>query len=324
VEWRTRITELLGCKYPIIEGAFAGFGNWQFAAAVADTGAYGLITGHVSRTPEKLREDIRRCRDATDGSFGVNLSIGRFERIEEMLEVCIEEGVQVETAGYKPDSLAPRIKEAGVTWIHKAARVKDALHAENLGADAVIVVGLEGAGFKSPEQLPTFVVATWGSKQFRVPFIAAGGICDARGFLGALGMGADGIMMGTAFMATKECPINMATKEALVKSRPDDPQLRHRVLASSDPAKYAEIMTMRGKLPTGEWLKMLESIQPGRSGSKSDDGSHQRESGSEGVASLAVGATDHVLTVRELVDGIIRGAETILDSWQFLKTRQPL
>ena len=145
MEWKTRVTELLGCKYPIMEGAFAGFGNWRFAAAVADTGAYGLITGHVSRTPEKLREDIRRCRDATDGSFGVNLSIGRFQRIEEMLEVCIEEGVKVETAGYKPDSLAPRIKEAGLTWIHKAARVKDALHAENLGADAVIVVGLEGA-----------------------------------------------------------------------------------------------------------------------------------------------------------------------------------
>ena len=136
-------------------------------------------------------------------------------------------------------------------------------------------------------------------------------------------MGADGIMMATAFMATKECPINMATKEALVKSRPDDPQLRYRVLASSDPAKYAEVMTMRDKLPTGKWLKMLESIQPGLSESRSGgyDGSRRGKSRSERVGSLAVGAIDHVLTVRELVDSIIQGAETILDSWQFLKTR---
>jgi nitronate monooxygenase len=300
-----------------LQGAFAGFGNWQFAAAVAETGAHGLITASVPRTPEKLREDIKRCRDATDGAFGVNLSLGICPRIEEMLEVCIEEGVQVETAVFKPDSLAPRIKEGGIKWIHKAARVKDALHAESLGADAVIVVGLEGVGFKSPEQLPTLTTVTWGTKQLKVPFIAAGGIGDARGFLGALGMGADGIMMGTAFMATKECPTNEASKKDMVQSRPDNPRLRFRVLSHATPEDYAEVMKKRSELPLSEWLPMLERIQP-----KDSDWRGSADSPAPSpVGSLAVGAIDNVLTVKEFIDGIIREAEELLDSWQFLKTR---
>jgi len=317
MEWKTRVTELLGCKYPILEGAFAGFGNWQFAAAVAETGAHGMITAAVSRTPEQLREDIRRCRDATSGSFGVNLSIGICPRIEEMLEVCIEEEVQVETAVYKPDSLAPRIKEGGVKWIHKTARVRDALHAESLGADAVIVVGLEGVGFKSPEQLPTLTTTTWGAKQLKVPFIAAGGIGDARGFLGALAMGADGIMMGTAFMATKECPTNEASKLDMVQSRPDNPRLRFRVLSHANPRDYAEVMKKRSELPLSEWLPMLEHIQP-----KGSDWSGPADVPEVSrVGSLAVGVIDSIPTVKEFIDGIIREAEEIPDGWQFLKTR---
>ena len=317
MEWKTRVTELLGCKYPILQGAFAGFGNWQFAAAVAETGAHGLITASVPRTPEQLREDIKRCRDATDGAFGVNLSFGICPRIEEMLEVCIEEGVQVETAVFKPDSLAPRIKEGGIKWIHKAARVKDALHAESLGADAVIVVGLEGVGFKSPEQLPTLTTVTWGTKQLKVPFIAAGGIGDARGFLGALGMGADGIMMGTAFMATKECPTNEVSKKDMVQSRPDNPRLRFRVLSHATPEDCAEVMKKRSELPLSEWLPMLERIQP-----KDSDWRGSADSPAPSpVGSLAVGAIDNVLTVKEFIDSIIREAEERLDSWQFLKTR---
>jgi len=317
MEWKTRITELLGCKYPILEGAYAGFGNWEFAAAVAETGAHGLITASTSRTPEQLREDIKRCRDATSGTFGVNLSFGICPEIEKMLEVCIEEGVDVETAIYKPDSLAPRIKEGGVKWIHKSARVKDALHAESLGADAVIVVGLEGVGFKSPEQLPTMVNVTWGAKQFKVPFIAAGGLGDARGLLGALAMGAEGIMMGTAFMATKECPTNEASKLGMVESHPDNPRLRFRVLSHANPKDYAEVLKKRGNLPLQEWLPMLERIQP-----KDTDwpGPADVPQASR-VGSMAVGAINGVPTVKEFVEGIIHEAEGLLDSFQFLKTR---
>ena len=317
MEWKTRITDLLGCKYPILQGAYAGFGKWKFAAAVAETGAYGLITAAASRTPERLREDIKRCRDATDGSFGVNLSMGTCPRIEEMLDVCIEEGVHVETAVYKPDVLAPRIKEAGLKWVHKAARIKDALHAERLGADAVIVVGVEGVGSKSPDQLPTLINVTWGAKQFKVPFIAAGGIGDARGFLGALGMGADGIMMGTAFMATKECPTNEASKVGMVNSNPDNPRLRFRVMSHADPKDYAEVLKKRNELSLQPWLRMLEKIQP----KDSDWAGPADVPQASRVGSLAVGVIDSIPTVKEFIDSIIREAEELLDSWQFLKTR---
>jgi len=297
MEWTTRVSELLGCRYPILQGAIAGLGNWRLAAAVAGAGAYGTITASVSRTPERLRQDIRRCREATDGSFGVNLSFGNCPRIEEMLEVCIEERVPVETAAYKPDSLAPRIKEGGLKWLHKAARVKDAAHAEGLGVDAVILVGLEGAGIKSPEQLPTLTAITWGKRQLKVPLIAAGGIGDAYGFLGALGMGADGIMMGTAFLATRESPSSEAFKKAVIAVRPDDPEFRRRVLTGSSPGSKEKLWEMTG--------------------SAAGKGDYEEAA----PASLAAGVIDHVPTVKELVEGIVRGAEEILDSWRFLKTR---
>ncbi|HEY41555.1 MAG TPA: nitronate monooxygenase [Dehalococcoidia bacterium] len=317
MEWKTRITEMFNCKYPILEGAYAGFGNWEFAAACAEAGVHGLITASTSRTPEQLREDIRSCRKATSGSFGVNLSFGICPRIDEMLEVCIEEKVPVETAIYKPDALAPRIKESGLLWIHKTARVKDSLHAEELGADAVIVVGLEGVGFKNPEQLPTFTNVTWGAPQFKVPFVAAGGIGDARGLLGALAMGADGIMMGTAFMATKECPTNEASKLDMVDSSPDNPRLRWRVLSHASPKDYAEVIRKRGDLPLSEWLPMLERIQPSARDWEGDPNVPEPSR----VGSLAVGAIKGVPTVKEFIDNMIKEAEELAEKWEWIKGR---
>ena len=324
MEWNTKLKEVLGCEYPILQGAMAGLGRWQFAAAVANAGAHATLTASVSRTPERLREHIGKFRDATGNKpLAVNLSLTSCPHIEEMLEVCIEENVQVETATYKPDSLVPRIKESGVTWIHKGARVKDLLHAEKLGADAVIIVGLEGIGFKNPEQLPTMMSTIWAKRVLKIPVIAAGGIGDARGFMGALGMGADGIMMGTAFMATDECPMSDSAKDAIVRARPDNPQLRHQVLASADPEAYAEIMKLRDTMPLQKWLKALERVHlKEKDWLKSDDYTEEeREQDLSKLASFAVGVIDRVTPVKDLVAGIIHGAEELLDGFQFLKTR---
>jgi nitronate monooxygenase len=323
LKWKTRITELLGCRYPILQGAFAGFGNWQFAAAVADTGAHGLITSSVSRTPNQLREDIKRCRDATIGSFGVNLTLTGSLPFEEMLEVCIEEKVPIETSAYKPDALAPRIKESGLKWIHKSARVKDAIHAETLGADAAIVVGLEGTGFKSPEQMPTLITAVWALRELKIPFIAAGGIGDARGFLGALGMGADGVMMGTAFMATKECHLADTIKEAILKTGYDNLEHRYHVLSIANPKDLEEVMKLRNTMPMNEWLPMLERVNlkdpnwrnPSVPAQDANIDSRLR------MVSLAVGVIDSIPSVKEFIEKIIYDAEEIVGSWQFLKTR---
>ena len=221
----------------------------------------------------------------------------------------------METAVYKPDSLVSRIKESGLPWIHKTARIKDALHTEELGADAIIVVGLEGVGFKSPEQLTTLINVTWGAPQFKVPFVAAGGISDARGLLGALAMGAEGIMMGTAFMATVECPTNSDSKVDLVNSSPDNPRLRWRVLSHASPKDYAEVMRKRGNLPISEWLPMLERIQP-KSSEWEGDPNVQEQSR---VGSLAVGGIKSVPTVREFIDNMIKEAEELVNKWEWIR-----
>ncbi|MFC1869921.1 NAD(P)H-dependent flavin oxidoreductase [Chloroflexota bacterium] len=321
MKWSTKIIELLGCKYPILEGAYAKQGGWKFAAAVAEAGGHGLITATVARTPEKLREYIRRCRDATDGTFGVNLSIGICPQVEAMLEVCLEEQVPVETAVYKPDLLAPRIKESGVRWIHKTARIKEALHAEKLGVDAVIIVGLEGTGFKQAGQLPTMLTILQAKRELKIPFIAAGGIGDARGFLGAMAMGADGIMMGTAFMATTEFPLPVRAKEAIVRASPYDPGIYHRVLGSVDPQAYEEVMRLQNQYSVEEWLPMLARVHykdPDWKNTK-----YRRTSAQEIeqliIVSLAAGVIDRISPVREFIDSMVRGAEELFNGREFLK-----
>jgi nitronate monooxygenase len=300
MEWKTRVTELLGCKYPILQGAMQTLGNWKFAAAVANAGAHGTITASTSVTPQKLREDIRNCKEACSGArgtFGVNLSISICPEIEQMLEVCIEEKVPIETSVYKPDDLALRIKASGLPWIHKAARVKDAVHAVEVGAGAIILVGLEGTGIKNPTQLPTMTTILWGRRHIKVPLIASGGIGDAHGFMAALGMGADGIMMGTAFLATRECPIKESAKEAIIHLTPDSPELRQKVMTPG-PARPREVITEPRE-------RITEPVE--RDWSLS--------------ASFAAGAIDQIPTVQGLIQGIVDGAEAILNNWEFLKTR---
>ena len=159
MEWNNRLTELLGCKYPIMQGSLTGIGTWEFAAAVSRTGADGCLTAAVYKTPERLREAIGRLRNETE-HFTVNISIGACPNIDEMLDVVLDERVPcLETSVYRPDEYADRIKKSGVKWIHKGATVQFIKHAENLGADAVILVGLDGWGFKNIKQLLNLFIA---------------------------------------------------------------------------------------------------------------------------------------------------------------------
>lgn len=288
MQWKTKITDLLGCKYPILQGATERFGVWPFAAAVAEAGGHGTITASVSKTPEQLRDDIRRCKEATGGTFGVNLSIGICPQIAEMLEVCIDEQVPVETALYKPDALAARLRQSGLKWIHKTARVRDAVHAQELGVDAIILVGLEGAGFKNPAQLPTLTTVLHGVRRLSVPVVAAGGIGDAHGFLGALALGAEGVMMGSAFLTTKESPASQKCKEAMIGLNLDDPEFRNRVLTP----RIFDPKAPRKAVEDSNWADAV---------------------------SFSVAGIDQVLSVKELLEKITSEAEAILKGWRFLK-----
>lgn len=321
MEWKTRLTDVIGCEYPILQGALSRIGNWKFAAAVSEAGAHGTLTAAVSMTPDRLRDDIKRLRDATDKPFSVNITVGMCPHIDEMLEVCLEEGVEViETAVFTADQYGKRIKEAGRKWIHKTATVKHALHAEKQGADALILVGLEGIGFKNVLQLPTMTTIAWAARRIKVPIVAAGGIGDARTFLGALALGAEGVMMGTAFMATKECPISDRFKEKMVQIDPDNPYFRNTVLAPPNPKEYEAVMKKRSEMPLERWLTALERVML-----KHDDWELAPEMWNEdydrlsGLMSFAATYVERIPTVKEFVDGIIHGAGDIIAGWQFLK-----
>ncbi|MEE8470302.1 MAG: nitronate monooxygenase [Dehalococcoidia bacterium] len=316
MNWKTRLTELLGSRYPIIQGAFGGLGDSRLAAPVSEAGGFGIITASTLRTPEKLREDIRRARSTTDQPFGVNLSVGLCPRIDEMRDVAIEERVPVIfTAAYRADDHGQRIKEAGLKWVHKVAAVKHALAAERQGADAVVIVGMEGTAFKSISQLPTLVSITTAVKLIQVPLIAAGGIGDARGFLAALAMGAEGIYMGTRFLATKECPISERYKQKLVEAQPWDAEYRERALSAPKSEEYEKVMKEKDTISQDQWLQRLEQVMFGQSPGSGID--WERDWDMEVVlriagGSLAVGVIDRVMSVKELISTIVREAEEML------------
>ena len=317
MNWKTRVTELLGCKYPIIQGAFGGFGNSTLAAPVSAAGGFGIITASALRTPEGLRNDIRQARSVTDKPFGVNLSIGLCPSLDEMREVAIEERVPVIfTAAYRAEEHGRRIKESGLKWVHKVVTVKHAMAAERHGADAVVIVGLEGTAFKNISQLPTLTSITTAARLMKVPIIAAGGIGDARGLLAALAMGAEGVYMGTRFLATKECPVSERYKQKLVNAQPWDTEFRERCLIPPKAEEYDKIMGEKGSISRDHWLQRLEQVALGQNpASKEVDWETDfniemtlRIAG----GSLAVGVIDRVMSVKELIDTIIHDAEQIM------------
>ncbi|MBI2856644.1 MAG: nitronate monooxygenase [Chloroflexi bacterium] len=326
-EWKTRVTNLVGCRFPIIQGAYGGFGTAAIAGPVSKAGALGIITAGACRTPEALRAEIEKVRAMTDNPFGVNISVGLVRDPVGMLDVVIDCKVPVLfTAAYKAEDLGQRAKAAGIPWIHKVATVKHALAGERQGADAVVIVGIEGSGFKSVTQLPTLINITTAAKLLKVPVIAAGGIGDAQGFLAALSMGAEAAYMGTAFMATTECEISDRYKQVLVDSQPWDQRVRDRALAPPKQEEYDRIMKQRDSIPKDEWLRKLEMVvnkQPADAEPASlpreweDDLQDAPEDSEQAFrnsgGSLAVGVIDEIKSVQALIEGIISGAERILE-----------
>ncbi|MGB2855454.1 MAG: nitronate monooxygenase [Dehalococcoidia bacterium] len=296
MEWWTKVTDLLGCKYPIIQGAFGGFGRAVLAAPVSEAGGFGIITATALNTPEKLRKDIRKARSMTDRPFGVNLSLIGHPHINELREVAIEERVAaIFTSAYKAQDHGKRIKEAGIPWIHKVGTLKHAQAAESHGADAVVMVGIEGEGEKAALHLSTMTSISMATKMLGIPVIAAGGIGDGRTFLAALAMGAEGVYIGTAFMATKECPIAERHKQALVKASPSDPDLRNKIFAPPPPG--LEELTRKQEV----W-QLVGDAKPH---------SVSRPMPVMG-GSMAVGTITGIVTVKELIDRIIGEAEELL------------
>jgi len=336
MEWKTRMTELFDCKYPIMEGGLSGIGTWELAAAISEAGAVGTITAGLYKTPENLQEAIRKTREATKNPFAVNITIGMTRHIDEMFEVCFGEKVpHIETAVYKPDEYVDRIKKSGIPWTHKAATVDFLKHAEKLGADAVVLVGLDGYGFKHVKQLPTFTSIAHAAREIKVPLIAAGGIADGRTFLGALGLGADGIYMGTAFEVTKECKLSEKIKQNIVKAEPDHPGLIYELLAPPDMEDYQQVRAAKDKMEFEKWIPAMEAVHLKHKrwkdvkpmwemaeDLKKDEGadSHMMGERIKGPYSFSCAYIDSIPTCKELIERIVSEAEEQLKKWEFLKT----
>ena len=231
---RTRITEMLGIRFPIVQGGMQWVGTAELVAAVANGGGLGILTALTQPTPEALAAEIVRCRGMTDAPFGVNLTIlpaitpPPYERY---LDVIIDSGIRIlETAGNNPKGFIAKAKAAGVRIIHKCVTVRHALSAERNGVDIVSIDGFECAGHPGEDDIGGLVLIPVAAKALKIPIIASGGIADGRGLAAALVLGAEGVNMGTRFCATREAPIHERIKQALVNASERDTRLILRTL----------------------------------------------------------------------------------------------
>ncbi|MGB1808146.1 MAG: NAD(P)H-dependent flavin oxidoreductase [Porticoccaceae bacterium] len=235
---KTRITELLGIEHPIIQGGMHHVGLAEMAAAVSNAGGLGIITGLTQGTPEKLAAEIARCKTMTDKPFGVNITFLPSMTPPDypgLIQAVIDGGVKiVETAGNNPAPYMPALKEAGIKVIHKCTAVRHALKAEKVGCDAVSVDGFECGGHPGEDDIPNFILLPRAADELTIPFVSSGGMADARSLVASLAMGADGMNMGTRFIATKEAPVHDNVKAAILAASELDTRLVMRPLRNTE------------------------------------------------------------------------------------------
>lgn len=296
----TRFTEAFGIEHPIVQGGMQWVGRAPLVAAVANAGGLGFITALTQPTPAALREEIERCRELTDRPFGVNLttlpSINP-PPYEEYRAAIVESGVRiVETAGRSPEPHMRYFKEHGVRVIHKCTSVRHAVTAERLGVDAVSIDGFECAGHPGEDDIPGLVLIPATADRLSVPFIASGGFADGRGLAAALALGADGISMGTRFMATVEADIHDNVKRRLVEADERDTRLIFRQLRNT--ARVADNAVSREVVAKLEAGAVFEDIR-------------DLVAGSRGVKVFETGDLDYGIWTAGMVQGLIRDIPTV-------------
>ncbi|QOZ51488.1 nitronate monooxygenase family protein [Bradyrhizobium sp. CCBAU 53338] len=314
---KTAITELFGIEHPIVQGGMHYVGFAEMAAAVSNAGGLGLITGLTQRTPELLAKEIARCRDMTDKPFGVNLTFLpalSSPPYPEYIAAIREGGIKVvETAGRSPEAYMPALKAAGIKVIHKCTSVRHSLKAEKIGCDAVSVDGFECGGHPGEDDIPNMILLPRAADELKIPFIASGGLADARGLVAALAMGASGVNMGTRFVATKEAPVHENVKKAILAANELDTRLvmrplrnTERVLNNAGVERLLEIEKERGaSLKIDDIIEEVGGVYP----KVMVDGNMDAGAWSCG---MVVGLINDIPTVKELIDRIMREAETII------------
>jgi NADH:quinone reductase (non-electrogenic) len=314
---KTAITELFGIQHPVIQGGMHYVGFAELAAAVSNAGGLGIITGLTQKTPEHLAKEIARCRDMTDKPFGVNLTfLPSFAAppYPEYIAAVTEGGVKiVETAGRSPEQYMPALKTAGIKVIHKCTSVRHSLKAQKVGCDAVSVDGFECGGHPGEDDVPNMVLLPRAADELNIPFVASGGMADARSLVAVLAMGAAGMNMGTRFIATKEAPVHPNVKKALVEATELDTRLVMRALRNTERVlkNRAVDQLLEVEREKGGNLK-IEDIHDQVAGVYPKvmlDGDMDAGAWSCG---MVVGLINDIPTVKELIDRIMVEAEQII------------
>jgi nitronate monooxygenase len=314
---KTAITELFGIQHPIIQGGMHYVGFAELAAAVSNAGGLGIITGLTQKTPELLAKEIAKCKDMTDKPFGVNLTfLPTFSAppYPEYIAAIKEAGIKaVETAGRSPEQYMPALKAAGIKVIHKCTSVRHSLKAEAIGCDAVSVDGFECGGHPGEDDMPNMILLPRAEEELKIPFVASGGMADARSLVAAMAMGAQGMNMGTRFIATKEAPVHENVKRALLNATEFDTRLvmrnlrnTERVLTNKGVEKLIEIENEKGKsIKIEDILEEVAGVYP----KVMIDGNMDAGAWSCG---MVVGLINDIPTCKELIDRIMADAEFII------------
>jgi NAD(P)H-dependent flavin oxidoreductase YrpB (nitropropane dioxygenase family) len=312
--FKTRITEMLGIKYPVIQGAMMWLSRAEMVAAVSNAGGLGIMASLTFPTAKELRGEIKKVKSLTDKPFAVNITLLptiKPRSLDEYIATAIEEGVPIiETAGRNPRQYMKQLRSGGVKVMHKVASVKAAKTAERIGVDAVTIVGFEEGGNPGMDDVTTMVLVPRTVDELEIPVIAGGGIGDGRGLVAALALGAEAALMGTRFMLSQECPLHPNIKQRLIEASEKDTMMimrsinnPERVVATDFAGRILEMEKKGTSLE--ELLPMI-------------DGRRQKRALDKGEADEAmipcgqvVGLIDDLPTIKEIIDGIIKEARII-------------
>ena len=316
---KTKITEMFGIEHPVIQGGMHYVGFAEMASAVANAGGLGIITGLTQKTPDDLAKEIAKCHDMTDNPFGVNLTfLPGFQEPDYpgYIKAIVEGGVKiVETAGRSPEAYMPDLKGAGIKVIHKCTSVRHSLKAEKIGCDAVSVDGFECGGHPGEDDIPNMILLPRAAEELSIPFVASGGMGNGQQLAAALSMGADGINMGTRFIATKEAPVHQNVKEALVAASELDTKLIMRPLRNTERvlANDAVQKILEKEKALGDEIQITDIIDEvaGVYPKIMQEGTMDAGAWSCG---MVAGLIHDIPTCKELVERIVSDAEEIIKS----------
>mgnify|MGYP003625838499 FL=1 len=315
---KTRITEMFGIEHPIIQGGMHFVGFAEMAAAVSNAGGLGIITALTQRTPADLANEIARCRDMTDKPIGVNLTFLPVVNAPDYpgyVKAIIDGGVKaVETAGNNPVQVLPILKEHGIKVIHKCTAVRHALKAQSIGCDAVSVDGFECGGHPGEDDIPNMILLPRAADELDIPFVASGGQADGRSLVASLAMGAEGMNMGTRFIATKEAPVHQNVKDAIVAASELDTRLVMRPLRNTERvltnAAVERLLVKEKELGSKLEFKDIAEEVAGVYPRIMMDGEMDAGAWSCG---MVAGLIHDIPTCKELIDRIMAEAEEIIN-----------